>query len=75
MTTRYLKSVPKSLQTPARKQFMLDTSTVSMRASATCTSGVPGRGIAHVGLRSPGNNKMAEQAQLTVLGSGPKGRL
>ena len=50
----------------------VDTSTVSMRASATCAEWCSSRGIAHVRATVSGNNKMAEQAQLTVLGSGPK---
>ena len=50
----------------------VDTSTVSMRASATCAEWCSSRGIAHVRATVSGNNKMAEKAQLTVLGSGPK---
>ena len=50
----------------------VDTSTVSMRASATCAEWCSSRGIAHIRATVSGNNKMAEQAQLTVLGSGPK---
>jgi 3-hydroxyisobutyrate dehydrogenase-like beta-hydroxyacid dehydrogenase len=50
----------------------VDTSTVSMRASATCAEWCSSRGIAHIRATVSGNNKMAELAQLTVLGSGPK---
>jgi 3-hydroxyisobutyrate dehydrogenase-like beta-hydroxyacid dehydrogenase len=50
----------------------VDTSTVSMHASATIAQQCASRGIAHVRATVSGNNKMAEQAQLTILGSGPK---
>ena len=50
----------------------VDTSTVSMHTSATIAQQCASRGIAHVRATVSGNNKMAEQAQLTILGSGPK---
>lgn len=52
--------------------IFVDTSTVSMRASATAAAMCASRGIAHVRATVSGNNKMAELAQLTVLGSGPQ---
>lgn len=56
----------------SEQAIYVDTSTVSMRASATVAQWCAHRGIAHVRATVSGNNKMAEQAQLTVLGSGPK---
>ena len=50
----------------------VDTSTVSMHTSANIAQQCASRGIAHVRATVSGNNKMAEQAQLTILGSGPK---
>jgi 3-hydroxyisobutyrate dehydrogenase-like beta-hydroxyacid dehydrogenase len=50
----------------------VDTSTVSLQASAAVAQACAQRGIAHVRVTVSGNNKMAEQAQLTVLGSGPR---
>jgi 3-hydroxyisobutyrate dehydrogenase-like beta-hydroxyacid dehydrogenase len=52
--------------------IFVDTSTVSLRASAAVAEACAARGIAHVRATVSGNNKMAEQAQLTVLGSGPR---
>ena len=52
--------------------IFIDTSTVSLRASAAVAEVCAARGIAHVRATVSGNNKMAEQAQLTVLGSGPR---
>jgi 3-hydroxyisobutyrate dehydrogenase-like beta-hydroxyacid dehydrogenase len=49
-----------------------DTSTVSMTASAEAARACAARGIAHVRATVSGNNRMAEQAQLTVLASGPR---
>ncbi|MFT5535519.1 MAG: 3-hydroxyisobutyrate dehydrogenase-like beta-hydroxyacid dehydrogenase [Candidatus Paceibacteria bacterium] len=52
--------------------IFVDTSTVSLRASAVVAQACAQRGIAHVRATVSGNNKMAEQAQLTVLCSGPR---
>lgn len=52
--------------------IFVDTSTVSLRASAAVAESCARRGIAHVRATVSGNNKMAELAQLTVLGSGPR---
>ena len=49
----------------------VDTSTVSLQASATAAAACAARGIAHVRATVSGNNKMAEVAQLTVMASGP----
>lgn len=50
----------------------VDTSTVSLRASAAAAQACATRGISHVRVTVSGNNKMAQQAQLTVLASGPR---
>ncbi len=50
----------------------VDTSTVSLQASAAAAAACAERGIAHVRATVSGNNKMAELAQLTVLASGPR---
>lgn len=49
----------------------VDTSTVSLQASATAAAACTAQGIAHVRATVSGNNKMAEVAQLTVMASGP----
>lgn len=50
----------------------VDTSTVSLQASAAVAADCAARGIAHVRATVSGNNKMAELAQLTVMASGPR---
>ena len=52
--------------------FWVDTSTVSLTASATAAQICAAAGIEHVRTTVSGNNKMAEAAQLTVLASGPR---
>ncbi len=49
----------------------VDTSTVSLKASATAAAACAAKGIANVRATVSGNNKMAEVAQLTVMASGP----
>ena len=50
----------------------IDTSTVSVRASAEVAEACAGRGVAYLRATLSGNNHMAEAAQLTVLASGPR---
>ena len=50
--------------------FWVDTSTVSLTASAQAAQICAAAGIEHVRTTVSGNNKMAEAAQLTVLASG-----
>jgi 3-hydroxyisobutyrate dehydrogenase len=50
----------------------VDTSTVSLAASAQAAAACEARGIAHIRATVSGNNKMAEAAQLTVMASGPE---
>lgn len=50
----------------------VDTSTVSLAASAEAAAACARRGVAHVRATVSGNNKMAEAAQLTVMASGPE---
>ena len=50
----------------------VDTSTVSLEASAQAAAACAARGVAHVRATVSGNNKMAEAAQLTVMASGPE---
>jgi 3-hydroxyisobutyrate dehydrogenase-like beta-hydroxyacid dehydrogenase len=50
----------------------VDTSTVSLQASEQAAQACAAAGIAHVRATVSGNNKMAEQAQLTVMASGPR---
>ncbi len=52
--------------------FWVDTSTVSLSASAHAAQICAATGIDHVRTTVSGNNKMAEAAQLTVLASGPR---
>ena len=52
--------------------FWVDTSTVSLTASAEAAKICAAAGIEHVRTTVSGNNKMAEAAQLTVLTSGPR---
>ena len=50
----------------------VDTSTVSLDASAHVARLCQGRGMAYLRTTVSGNNKMAEAAQLTVMASGPR---
>ena len=50
----------------------VDTSTVSMQASADAAQALDGKGLAYLRTAVSGNNKMAEAGQLTVLASGPR---
>lgn len=50
----------------------VDTSTVSLAASAQAAQMCSEKGLAHVRATVSGNNKMAEGAQLTVMASGPR---
>lgn len=50
----------------------VDTSTVSLQASAQAAQMLQAQGVLHVRTAVSGNNKMAEAAQLTVLASGPR---
>ncbi len=50
----------------------VDTSTVSLSASAHAAHQVAAKGIEHLRVTVSGNNHMAEAAQLTVLASGPE---
>lgn len=53
-------------------QAWVDTSTVSLTASADAAQQVATKGIEHLRVTLSGNNHMAEAAQLTVLASGPQ---
>ncbi|PZO19340.1 MAG: NAD(P)-dependent oxidoreductase [Burkholderiales bacterium] len=55
-----------------RGTFWVDTSTVSLTASAQAAQVCAAAGIEHLRTTVSGNNKMAEAAQLTVLASGPR---
>ncbi len=50
----------------------VDTSTVSMEASARAAAACAACGLAHVRATVSGNNHMADQARLTVMASGPR---
>lgn len=50
----------------------VDTSTVSLQASAQVAQACAGRGLAYLRTTLSGNSHMAEAAQLTVLASGPR---
>jgi 3-hydroxyisobutyrate dehydrogenase len=50
----------------------VDTSTVSLAASAQVTDLCSARGVAYLRTTVSGNNKMAEAAALTVMASGPR---
>lgn len=50
----------------------VDTSTVSLAASARVAELCAARGVAYLRTTVSGNNKMAEAAQLTVMASGPR---
>ncbi|MDP2016034.1 NAD(P)-dependent oxidoreductase [Hydrogenophaga sp.] len=68
-----LLKVAEQVATHARSgSFWVDTSTVSLTASAQAAQICTGVGIECVRTTVSGNNKMAEAAQLTVLASGPR---
>lgn len=50
----------------------IDTSTVSLDASALAAQALEGTGVQYLRTTVSGNNKMAEAAQLTVMASGPR---
>lgn len=50
----------------------VDTSTVSLQASAEAAQALEDKGLAYLRTTVSGNNKMAEAAQLTVMSSGPR---
>ncbi len=50
----------------------VDTSTVSLQASAEAAQALAARGVLYLRCTVSGNNKMAEAAQLTVMASGPR---
>lgn len=50
----------------------VDTSTVSLKASADAAQVLAARGVDYLRTTVSGNNKMAEAAQLTVMASGPR---
>ncbi|MDP1656329.1 MAG: NAD(P)-dependent oxidoreductase [Hylemonella sp.] len=50
----------------------VDTSTVSLQASAEAAQAQAAKGVLYLRCTVSGNNKMAEAAQLTVMASGPR---
>jgi len=50
----------------------VDTSTVSLQASAEAAQALAAKGVLYMRCTVSGNNKMAEAAQLTVMASGPR---
>jgi 3-hydroxyisobutyrate dehydrogenase-like beta-hydroxyacid dehydrogenase len=68
-----LLAVAAEVATQARPgAIYLDTSTVSLAASAQAAALCEARGIAMLRVTVSGNNKMAEAAQLTVMASGDR---
>lgn len=67
----FLAVADEVVQHAAAGTVYVDTSTVSLQASATAAAVCAAKGIAHVRAAVSGNNKMAEMAQLTVMASGP----
>ena len=59
-------------QTASAGAVYVDTSTVSLAASAQVAERCGARGIAYLRTTVSGNNKMAEAAQLTVMASGSR---
>ncbi len=55
-----------------RGGMFVDTSTVSLQASAAVATSCAAAGIQYLRTTVSGNNKMAEAAQLTVMASGPR---
>jgi len=69
-----LRAVAAQVASAARPGTVyVDTSTVSLQASAEAAQALEGQGLAYLRTAVSGNNKMAEAAQLTVLASGPRG--
>ncbi len=59
-------------QSASAGSVYVDTSTVSLAASAQVAELCSARGVVYLRTTVSGNNKMAEAAQLTVMASGPK---
>jgi 3-hydroxyisobutyrate dehydrogenase len=59
-------------QSASAGSIYVDTSTVSLAASAQVADLCSARGIAYLRTTVSGNNKMAEAAHLTVMASGPR---
>ncbi|MBI2746067.1 MAG: NAD(P)-dependent oxidoreductase [Burkholderiales bacterium] len=69
-----LRAVAAQVASAARPGTVyVDTSTVSLQASAEAAQALEGKGLVYLRTAVSGNNKMAEAAQLTVLASGPRG--
>lgn len=68
-----LRAVAAQVAATARPGTLyVDTSTVSLQASAEAARVLDGKGVACLRVTVSGNNKMAEAAQLTVMASGPR---
>lgn len=68
-----LRAVAAQVAAAARPGTLyVDTSTVSLQASADAAQALASQGVLYVRTAVSGNNKMAEAAQLTVLASGPR---
>ena len=68
-----LLDVAAQVVTSVRKGVLfVDTSTVSLQASADVANSCATAGIPYLRTTVSGNNKMAEAAQLTVMASGPR---
>jgi 3-hydroxyisobutyrate dehydrogenase len=68
-----LRAVASQVAATARPGTVyVDTSTVSLQASAEAAQTLAAKDVACVRCTVSGNNKMAEAAQLTVLASGPR---
>jgi 3-hydroxyisobutyrate dehydrogenase-like beta-hydroxyacid dehydrogenase len=67
-----LAVAPQVAAAAADGAIYVDTSTVSLDASAQAAAACAARGVAHLRATVSGNNKMAELAQLTVMASGPR---
>lgn len=69
-----LRAVAAQVASAARPGTVyVDTSTVSLQASAEAAQALEGKGLVYLRTAVSGNNKMAEAAQLTLLASGPRG--
>jgi 3-hydroxyisobutyrate dehydrogenase len=68
-----LRAVAAQVAVAARPATVyVDTSTVSLQASAEAARLLEARGVVYLRVTVSGNNKMAEAAQLTVMASGPR---
>lgn len=68
-----LRTVAAQVAAAARPATVyVDTSTVSLQASAEAARLLEARGVVYLRVTVSGNNKMAEAAQLTVMASGPR---